>query len=40
MISSSSENDFNFKNRIITKNKISSNPNNIYLAQILSSNPF
>jgi hypothetical protein len=30
----------NFKNGIITKNKISSNPSNIYMAGNLSSSPF
>jgi hypothetical protein len=30
----------NFKNRITTKNKISSNPSNIYMAGNLSSSPF
>jgi hypothetical protein len=32
--------NFNVKNRIIMKNKISSNPSNIYMAGIFSSSPF
>jgi hypothetical protein len=32
--------NFNFKNMIITKNKRTSNPSNIYMVGILSSSPF